>query len=816
MKKTVITITLLLFSFLLTACDIEFVGLSQTYNIYFESNGGTAINRITVNSLFTESDLAYYETTKEGYTFGGWYIDEELTTPFTVSILRDDMILYAKWLEMYTITWKNDDGSIIATSKVTEGEMPIYEGDTPTKAYDGNYTYTFDQWSPSFSEVTSDQEYVATYTQTSVSTSFNNEDINDIFGFSISDLIPAIKTDNYEIVDDSNTTDYNVMVRIYDWSATDFTDFKNELSNRYVYNSVNDSWAVGSYWVNVYLSEAQTYFEISITNTKTIEINNWLEAETKIDDLLGYDINQYLDPLSDVAHLNVFEDSDYIYVTGITEIYNTSTAIDTYEQSLVNNSWTLSNDFSEQLNEDVYIIEVDTDYGVALFIDYSNIAVTIHFWVYEIIHPEEAVTLSPRTSITDWEVDEFGKSGLPSTGTYDVLVVPVEIKDHPFDYDYLSRLETVFNGAAEDTNWQSVSSFYKTSSYGQLDLSFVISDKYITDYDHNYYEDKADDGDQYAIKEAMNALDPTIDFSQYDYNNDGVIDSVIFIYSYAYDFEIMPWWAWVYNTEFGEASDLGQVDGKSLKYYMWASYDFLTVDVTYDENQDENAETYIHELGHLLGFPDLYPYDTYDFGPVGGWDMMDYNIGDHGPANKLLYGWLSPLVAVSGTYEITLDSYALDTDGMNSVILIPYNQSDLSDGNAFDEYLLIMFYTPKGLYEGHLNYPVSVDQAGVVVYHVDARVHSRPSFWGAYFTYNNEGDSNFFVEILEADLEEDFPSNEGHMSSSELLRTGSLNLATDYAWHQGGAIDVSITITSSININSTSVDLEVVVNNNKW
>ena len=460
-------------------------------------------------------------------------------------------------------------------------------------------------------------------------------------------------------------------------------------------------------------------------------------------------------------------------------------------------------------------MEVDTDYGVALFIDYSNIAVTIHFWIYEIIHQEGAYTLSPRTSITDWEIEEFGKSGLPSTGTYDILVVPVEIKDYPFDYNYLSRLETAFNGSPEDTNWQSVSSFYKTSSYGQLDLSFVISDKYVTDYDHHYYEDKADDGDQFAIKEAMLELNQTIDFSQYDYNNDGVIDSVIFIYSYTYDYDIMPWWAWVFNAEFGEASTLGAMDGKSLKYYMWVSYDFLTVDVNYEKNQDENAETYIHELGHLLGFPDLYPYEQYNFGPVGGWDMMDYNIGDHGPTNKLLYGWVSPLVATSGTYEITLDSYAVDTDGINSVILIPYNQSDLSDGDAFDEYLLMMFYTPKGLYEEHLSYPVSVDQAGVVIYHVDARIYSRPSFWGTYFTYNNEGDSDFFVEILEADKIDDFPGTEEHISSKELLTSGSLNLST-YTWHQGGAIDVEITITSSININSTTIDLEVVVNSNKW
>lgn len=82
-------------------------------------------------------------------------------------------------------------------------------------------------------------------------------------------------------------------------------------------------------------------------------------------------------------------------------------------------------------------------------------------------------------------------------------------------------------------------------------------------------------GDQYAIVEALQALDSQIDFIQYDVNN----------------------------------------------------------------------ETFVHELGHLMGFPDLYSYEgDYEFGPLGGFDMMDYNVGDHGPLNKLLFGWLQPLL----------------------------------------------------------------------------------------------------------------------------------------------------------------------------
>lgn len=177
-------------------------------------------------------------------------------------------------------------------------------------------------------------------------------------------------------------------------------------------------------------------------------------------------------------------------------------------------------------------------------------------------------------------------------------------------------------------------------------------------------------GDQYAIVEALQALDSQIDFSQYDVNNDGYIDSVIFVYSKAYDYDVDPWWAWVFSGQYGVASSIGKLDGKTFDYYMWASYEFIYDTIPGYNNLHVNSETFVHELGHLMGFPDLYSYEgDYEFGPLGGFDMMDYNVGDHGPLNKLLFGWLQPLVAKEGTYQVTLDlsSYTWHQGGQISV-----------------------------------------------------------------------------------------------------------------------------------------------------
>ncbi|MBR1566718.1 MAG: InlB B-repeat-containing protein, partial [Oscillospiraceae bacterium] len=47
----------------------------------------------------------------------------------------------------YTVTWLDiEDGTLLQSSEVKDGEHPVYTGETPTKADDGMYTYSFDKW----------------------------------------------------------------------------------------------------------------------------------------------------------------------------------------------------------------------------------------------------------------------------------------------------------------------------------------------------------------------------------------------------------------------------------------------------------------------------------------------------------------------------------------------------------------------------------------------------------------------------------------------------------------------------------------------
>ena len=69
----------------------------QTYTVAFDTNGGSAVAPVTVDAGSTVTKPA--DPTKSGYTFGGWYKDSTLQTPwdFANGTVTADTTLYAKW-----------------------------------------------------------------------------------------------------------------------------------------------------------------------------------------------------------------------------------------------------------------------------------------------------------------------------------------------------------------------------------------------------------------------------------------------------------------------------------------------------------------------------------------------------------------------------------------------------------------------------------------------------------------------------------------------------------------------------------------------
>ena len=66
----------------------------------------------------------------------------------------------------YTIRFLNYDGTELQSSSVKDGETPVYNGATPTRADSEQYTYTFTGWSPTIVAVTEEATYTAQYDST--------------------------------------------------------------------------------------------------------------------------------------------------------------------------------------------------------------------------------------------------------------------------------------------------------------------------------------------------------------------------------------------------------------------------------------------------------------------------------------------------------------------------------------------------------------------------------------------------------------------------------------------------------------------------
>ena len=95
------------------------------------------------------------------YDFLDW--DEEIVA---VTGAKTYTATFSGTVKKYTVTFQNDDETVLQSSEVAYGETPEYEGATPTKPSDAQDTYNFAGWDPQVVAVTGNATYTAQYTST--------------------------------------------------------------------------------------------------------------------------------------------------------------------------------------------------------------------------------------------------------------------------------------------------------------------------------------------------------------------------------------------------------------------------------------------------------------------------------------------------------------------------------------------------------------------------------------------------------------------------------------------------------------------------
>ncbi len=145
----------------------------NSYTITWQNEDGSLIDQTTVEYgvVPTHADPVKENTAEYTYTFAGW-------TPSVVAVTGDATYraTFNATKNSYTITWLNEDGSLIDQTMVEYGVVPTHSD--PVKTNTAEYTYTFAGWTPNIVAVTGDATYIATFnaTKNSYTITWLNED----------------------------------------------------------------------------------------------------------------------------------------------------------------------------------------------------------------------------------------------------------------------------------------------------------------------------------------------------------------------------------------------------------------------------------------------------------------------------------------------------------------------------------------------------------------------------------------------------------------------------------------------------------------
>lgn len=302
------------------------------------------------------------------------------------------------------------------------------------------------------------------------------------------------------------------------------------------------------------------------------------------------------------------------------------------------------------------------------------------------------------------------------------LVVLVSFPDRQFSSDTATVVwNNILNqeGYSENGAIGSVHDYFMTQSNGLFNLKFdVVGPVQLSESCYYYGKNNPMNNNDIDINmdelivEACKAVDDSVDFSLYDWDGDGKVEQVFFLYA-----------GW------GEA-----VQGANSnliwphEYWLSAYYDYpqgyvldgVVIDqyacgCEMDGREDVSMKLsglgiFCHEFSHCLGLPDFYTYTGLDI--LGEWDLLamgSYNNGGWCPPNYTSYerefcGWQQPQVLEQ---PVSIENMASLSDGGATYKIV---------NNAFsthaDEYYLLENRQKTG-------WDAYVPGHGLLVLHVD-------------------------------------------------------------------------------------------------
>ncbi len=210
-----------------------------------------------------------------------------------------------------------------------------------------------------------------------------------------------------------------------------------------------------------------------------------------------------------------------------------------------------------------------------------------------------------------------GFEAMPPT-PFRTLAILVQFTDKPAQVS-----ATFFDNLMFGTGAATVRGYYREVSYGLLDivtlnlpssLGWVMAPQ-----TYSYYVNGQSCLGSYPrncrrlTEDVVALVNPVVDFSRYDNDRDGYVDTVFIIHS-------------------GTGAEASGGSGNIIWSHSWWTYNEPYVDGVWVRSYTTEPEfwyspgdmthgVYVHELGHAFGLPDLYDID-YSSAGVGDWSLM--------------------------------------------------------------------------------------------------------------------------------------------------------------------------------------------------
>jgi len=349
-----------------------------------------------------------------------------------------------------------------------------------------------------------------------------------------------------------------------------------------------------------------------------------------------------------------------------------------------------------------------------------------------------------KVSASKWDnADGHDLREIPTDGERHVLVILVNFSDLKWSFanDPQAEMTAMLNQPGYTGNYctGSVADYFRESSNGVYKPIFDVYGPVELNKPYSYYGRNDSSGTDSApwemVTDACAILDPDVDFSIYDTNDDGLVDNVYVFYAgFGENEGVGADYVWPHSFNLHWQMQCPEYDGVKIDHYA-CSNELTKQTIDNNPKTHSGIGTFCHEFSHVLGLPDLYATSY-----TGAITPGEFSLMDHGSYNN--NSRTPPLYSIYEKYALEWEKPIDITEGANINM-----QPTVDGGHAYR--ITIDPSKPKEYYlfenrQKH-GWDSYIPGHGMLVWHIDF----DSSVWNDNIVNNTPEHQH--VDLIEAD-----------------------------------------------------------------